>query len=271
MLSIGEMAKLCHLSVQTIQLYDQKGLINAAYVDPATHYRYYQTSQIFQFNLVKYLQDTNLSLKEIKEVFSDDSVNLIDFWQRQQQTIQQQITEEQRKLVLARFQQTQLQTILEMKEHLNQGPYIKEISKQIAVIPTTRKLSPASIPDKAVAKLNQALVKADQIPNLEYGFSFAAQDYSRVEDIKYRSIFKELILPLNSSTQFRVQDVSGTYLCINFRWSVERYNDYLKKLLSAAEPGPHLGIVYEESWPLNYLTTELASGQNSIAELRIKI
>ena len=36
MLSIGTMAALCGTSVQTLRLYDKKGLLPAARIDPAT-------------------------------------------------------------------------------------------------------------------------------------------------------------------------------------------------------------------------------------------
>lgn len=49
MLSIGQMAKVCQTSVQTLRLYDKQGLIRAAYIDPQSHYRYYNNDQIFQF------------------------------------------------------------------------------------------------------------------------------------------------------------------------------------------------------------------------------
>ena len=84
MLSIGQMAKVCQTSVQTLRLYDKQGLIRAAYIDPQSYYRYYNNDQIFQFNLVNYLQGTNLSLNEIKAIFSNNTLNLTEFWQEQE-------------------------------------------------------------------------------------------------------------------------------------------------------------------------------------------
>lgn len=266
MLSIGQMAQLCQTSVQTLRLYDKEGLIKAAYIDPHTHYRYYRTDQIFLFNLIKYLQSTNLSLKEIKGTLQNDIVGLTTFWNQQEKVIQEQIKQEQQKLELAKFQRRQLDAIEIMKDHLGKGPYVKKINKKIAIIPAKEKITPKSLPDKEVAELDQLLMKAGQTPNLEYGFSFKATPYQTLEDICYQNIFKELIFPAEKKTGLEIKDVSGKYLCINFMWSTEEYLSNLEKLLSYPTDSE---FIYEESYPLNYLTTELVEGKNYIAELRI--
>ncbi|WP_283583595.1 MerR family transcriptional regulator [Limosilactobacillus difficilis] len=129
MISIGQMAKYCQTSIQTLRLYDQKGLLTPALVDPQTHYRYYQPEQIFQFNLIKYLQSTSSSLQEIATVMNDNSINLSDFWQEQEQKIQHQIEEQQRKLVIAKFQQQQLNNLASMQAHLGKQPYVKNFTR----------------------------------------------------------------------------------------------------------------------------------------------
>lgn len=153
-----------------------------------------------------------------------------------------------------------------MKDHLGKGPYVKKINKKIAIIPAKEKITPKSLPDKEVAELDQLLMKAGQTPNLEYGFSFKATPYQTLEDICYQNIFKELIFPAEKKTGLEIKDVSGKYLCINFMWSTEEYLSNLEKLLSYPTDSE---FIYEESYPLNYLTTELVEGKNYIAELRI--
>lgn len=39
--SIGEMAKIFHLSVSSLRHYEALGLVTPEYVDPSTNYRYY--------------------------------------------------------------------------------------------------------------------------------------------------------------------------------------------------------------------------------------
>lgn len=60
MLSIGTMAALCGTSVQTLRLYDKKGLLPAARIDPDSGYRYYTNGQIFLFQTIRLLQRTGI-------------------------------------------------------------------------------------------------------------------------------------------------------------------------------------------------------------------
>lgn len=274
MISIGQMAKYCQTSIQTLRLYDKKGLLTPASVDPQTHYRYYQPEQIFQFNLIKYLQSTNSSLQEIKAVMNDNSINLTDFWQEQEKKIQDQIEEQERKLVIAKFQQQQLNNLTVMQSHLEKPPYVKEIHKLIGFVPVAGSLGPNDIPDQAVATLDHQLLGHHQIPNLEYGFSFRADKIDKLTAIHYQTIFKELIFPPadpspERSGDFKTLDLSGRYLCINFKWSTAKYLTYLKQLL-AVKPN-YSGLVFEESFPLSYYQNEFARGKQAITELRIKL
>lgn len=270
MISIGKMAQYCHTSVQTLRLYANASLLVPAYVDPQSHYRYYQPEQIFQFNLIKYLQTTNLSLKEIKRVLSDDSINLQNFWSQQEENINEQIKEEYRKLALAQFQQRQLANLSVMKAHLNQGPYIKTIHKTIAMIPVSSPFGPNDVPDQSVAQLDQCLLDSGQIPNLEYGFTFKFAKNKEIKDIHYQAIFKELIFDDETKNSFQKVDVSGDYLCTNFMWSTHNYLSYLQQLFSAAGH-PSQAVVYEESFPLSYVHNGFAKGKEALTELRIKL
>ena len=44
LLPIGKMAALNRVTVSTLRLYDEKGLLKPRYIDPQTGYRYYDIS-----------------------------------------------------------------------------------------------------------------------------------------------------------------------------------------------------------------------------------
>ena len=67
---IGEMAKICKVSVQTLRYYDKIGILRADKVDESTGYRYYGKDKIKDFDTVQKLKDLNFSLEEIKEFMS---------------------------------------------------------------------------------------------------------------------------------------------------------------------------------------------------------
>ena len=53
MLSIGQMSKICAVSVKTLRHYDKIGLLKPRYTDAANGYRYYEEDQIGTMLLIQ--------------------------------------------------------------------------------------------------------------------------------------------------------------------------------------------------------------------------
>ncbi len=77
-LSIGEMAKMNHTTISTLRLYDEMDLLKPAYVNEATNYRYYDIKQNARLDLIQYMKELQMNLKEIKELLDKEDVNLIE-------------------------------------------------------------------------------------------------------------------------------------------------------------------------------------------------
>lgn len=71
--SIGEVAKILGISVQSLRYYSNIGLLTPAYTNPETGYRYYSYIQLSLIDRIRYLENIGLSLKEIKDAFSAGS------------------------------------------------------------------------------------------------------------------------------------------------------------------------------------------------------
>jgi len=71
-MSIGEMAKLNNISVQTLRYYDKIDLLKPSEVDPDSNYRYYDQGASNVIWKIKLLKSTGLSLEEIKEYINGD-------------------------------------------------------------------------------------------------------------------------------------------------------------------------------------------------------
>lgn len=69
----GEFAKLCHTTKETLFHYDELGLLKPAMIK-SNGYRYYLSQQYFEFDFIKVLQESHMSLKEIK-LFKDQKNN----------------------------------------------------------------------------------------------------------------------------------------------------------------------------------------------------
>lgn len=77
-LTIGEMARINHTTVPTLRLYDQWGLLKPAYTDPVTRYRYYAIRQNAHLDVISYMKELGMQLKEIKAVFDKNDFAVIE-------------------------------------------------------------------------------------------------------------------------------------------------------------------------------------------------
>lgn len=75
--TIGKMAKLNNVSEQTLRLYDKIGLFKPAYVDEKNGYRLYDIGQSARLDIIQYLKNLGMTLKEIKEVFDYKDLSLL--------------------------------------------------------------------------------------------------------------------------------------------------------------------------------------------------
>ena len=66
-LTIGQMAKLNHISEQTLRLYAREGLLTPHTVDGRSGYRYYHIMQSARLDMIQYMKSYGMTLKEVKE------------------------------------------------------------------------------------------------------------------------------------------------------------------------------------------------------------
>ena len=68
MLKIGEFSKLSHLTVKALRFYEKEGLLEPAFIDPWTGYRFYETRQLEDAAEIKAYRQLDLSIDEIKTI-----------------------------------------------------------------------------------------------------------------------------------------------------------------------------------------------------------
>lgn len=73
--SIGEVAKLTHLSQQTIRYYDQINLIVPEMRCSDSGYRYYTEQQVILLMIIRRLRDTNCSIKDIHKIINEKQLD----------------------------------------------------------------------------------------------------------------------------------------------------------------------------------------------------
>ena len=73
LLKIGEVADFFQISVKAVRIYEKKGIIVPAYIDPESGYRYYTPDQLHQLAALLELKALGFSLEEIKDVMIGES------------------------------------------------------------------------------------------------------------------------------------------------------------------------------------------------------
>lgn len=93
-LTVGQMAKLNHISEQALRLYDRIGLFSPC-VRGENGYRYYDIKQSAVLDIIQYMKSLGISLKEIKKQLDERNLDAIEAALREKQ---RQTEEEIRKL-----------------------------------------------------------------------------------------------------------------------------------------------------------------------------
>lgn len=115
MFRIGDFSQLGQVSVRTLRLYDEMGLLKPAEVDDFTDYRYYSLEQLPRLNRIVALKDLGFSLREIAEQLEDtlSLEELRGMLERKQSEVSQKLQEEQARLhrLEARLKQIELEDV----------------------------------------------------------------------------------------------------------------------------------------------------------------
>lgn len=120
-LKIGEFSKMMQVTVKTLRLYEQKGLLQPDEVDEWTGYRYYNISQMQQLSSIRSLQGMGFSLAEIKEIFDNNSTV------PPLEQLEQKIVDCQRQLHML---QGRLQLLLSLRDSRKEISTMEKISIQ---------------------------------------------------------------------------------------------------------------------------------------------
>ncbi len=90
MLSIGQFSRITGLTVKTIRLYHEKGLLPPSWVDQESSYRYFTERDVERARAIADLRALELSLAEIKELLDEfeDEGGALAFLESQRQKIE---------------------------------------------------------------------------------------------------------------------------------------------------------------------------------------
>ena len=68
LVSIGDFSRMTHLSVKALRFYHDQGLLEPAWIDRATGYRYYEAAQVPVAQVIRRFRDLDMPLVQVKAV-----------------------------------------------------------------------------------------------------------------------------------------------------------------------------------------------------------
>jgi effector-binding domain-containing protein len=71
LVTIGQFSKVCWLSIKALRLYDELGLLEPAFIDPRTGYRYYEPAQASRARAIALLRSLDMPLLDIKDLLAE--------------------------------------------------------------------------------------------------------------------------------------------------------------------------------------------------------
>ena len=87
LLSIGEVSKIKGVSIKALRYYGELGILNPAYINEDSGYRYYKLEQLIIIDLIITCVDSQIPLKYFSRYINDDSSINMDLIQKNAQEI----------------------------------------------------------------------------------------------------------------------------------------------------------------------------------------
>ncbi len=206
LLSIGEVAKIRNVNVQSLRYYEKLGVLIPAYIDPKTGYRYYSLEQIMILDTIILCVDLGIPLKDLKNyVDADDQLEF------------ERLLRDGKRLATQKIKKirSNLDSIDRTLQHINaqrsiagrEGYYTRFIfERYIITTPCDPRMS-AKVYEKKLSELFHLAKEKGLQASFPHGIIFTYQD----GQCSHSRMFLE-VLPIESHAVQRLAE--GNHLCI---------------------------------------------------------
>ncbi|TYS10657.1 MerR family transcriptional regulator [Bacillus subtilis] len=259
--SIGETARLNHISIQTLRYYDKIGIFKPYYTDQDNGYRYYHVKQFFYLDIIKYLKCIKTPLEDIKRIISHTCTpeRMQTFLDEQESVIEREMERLERARQLLHRRKNQLHEQVEIRTKKEEGlVYVRHIEGQTILKAATPQVNPHDQSDLYYRKLAEVLEERGEMVDNYYGLIYDLKPYKDSDDIYCNSVYTTIHDGVKIEIEGQNMTIdsfpSGEYVCISFDCSATNYFSYYQKLYHFIESH---GIqtdekVYQISLPNSY-------------------
>ena len=224
--TIGETAKIHHISKQTLIFYDKKGLLKPAYVDKNNGYRYYSLEEFAALDVILFLKFLGLPLEKIKKYLTDRNVEKsIAVLEKQKQAVEKNMAK--LKAVQAKIDSS-LSVYEDYKDWSDKrGPFIKKRKAQHALCLAIEPPYADEQVDLSLKQLVLFVEQEDYLADYSMGSIIKQEDLLR-GSYKYTSNF--IIINKAVSNENYVKLPAGNYATIYHHGAYESIKASYDKL-----------------------------------------
>jgi len=271
-LTIGEVAKLSNISIQTLRYYDQINLFKPIEINPNNQYRYYQNTQLYYLDIIKSLKYLGLSLEEVKSVLTLKSEELVVYLEHQEKRIEEQFQRLNKTKQVLQRKKEQIQAFV-LDPNMMTVSIKKEPAQKIVKIKAFN-MKVDDIPNKEFGRISKVLEDEGSIFDTLYGGAFPLRRYESLNDINYDYLFTYIVMDKDFEDKYEDVEIStlpaGEYLSISFVLEDDEYVEYYQKLIDYIEKHQLVvdPIVYDVWMPINYTASK---EDEFLVELKIPI
>lgn len=91
MIKIGDLAKICNVSTQTLRYYDAEGVLKPDITDSSSGYRFYSLDAVEKYKQILFYKNLGFSLEEIKRIQSATYDGLLDILKKKKEELYESI------------------------------------------------------------------------------------------------------------------------------------------------------------------------------------
>lgn len=230
------MAKINNISISTLRIYDDIGLLKPYFIDKETRYRYYNIRQNARLDIIQYMKELGMGLKEIGDVLESGDAKLIESILIKKK---KQVKENMQKLEL---QLSAISRTIESLERYRKSPTIGTITieyiphRRIYAVPTSKNIYDYEIEEyeNQLKELKSSLI-SHNLPQIYYcnaGTTISQKDFAEGNFVS-NEIFV-LVEDSFPKTECIKRVESGMYVCI-YLDSFDNEKEYAGRLLKYCE------------------------------------
>lgn len=241
--SIGEVAKIMGVSVQTLRYYSSIDLVNPTYINPTTGYRYYSFEQLHFIDRIKYLQKFGLNLDEIKAVIvSNDIPLLLELLEKREAFFKEEISKIEDIIDGIEWYKNYFSYV--DSKNLDGNCYSLHLPKRYIVAAECIEGEPKQ--DFHI-RLNE-IKNSENFKNLIYMRQFShILDYDDLIEGKLKPLYLGMFIknPPGFKSDHIIEIPEGDYLCFKARILSDGWNPYFAKLFFDGKKKPSIVLANE--------------------------